>query len=86
MNGRTIAGFSLGAKKKMYDTEHGCAGCPYPEYAAFYDYYQDFEYADDWAKAALSGKATPFPGNGNADFTKFRFIGRAGELVCAIEV
>eukprot|EP00562_Extubocellulus_spinifer_P006104 CAMPEP_0178524064 /NCGR_PEP_ID=MMETSP0696-20121128/29437_1 /TAXON_ID=265572 /ORGANISM="Extubocellulus spinifer, Strain CCMP396" /LENGTH=592 /DNA_ID=CAMNT_0020155361 /DNA_START=84 /DNA_END=1862 /DNA_ORIENTATION=- len=80
LNGRTIAGFSLGAKKKMYDTEHGCAGCPYPEYAAFYDYYQDFEYADDWVKSAASGSATPFSGNGNADFSKFGFIGR-GEAV-----
>ena len=34
----SIAGFSLGAKKKMYDTK-SCAGCPYPEYSAFVDYY-----------------------------------------------
>ena len=77
LNGRTIAGFSLGAKKKMYDTDHGCAGCPYPEYSAFVDYYGNYEYADDWIKAALAGKATPFQGAGNADFSKFGFIGRA---------
>lgn len=79
LNGRTISGFSLGAKKKMYS---GCAGCPYPEYAAFYDYYQDFEYADDWVNSALAGSKTPFQGEGNADFSKFSFIGKAGE--CSI--
>ena len=76
LNGRTIAGFSLGARKKMYDTKN-CAGCPYPEYSAFVDYYGNYEYADDWVKAALAGKETPFQGAGNADFSKFGFIGKA---------
>ena len=76
VNGRSIAGFSLGAKKKMYDTK-SCAGCPYPEYSAFVDYYGNYEYADDWIRSALTGKATPFQGTGNADFTKFGFIGKA---------
>ena len=76
VNGRTIAGFSLGAKKKMYDTK-SCAGCPYPEYSAFVEYYGNYEYADDWVRSALTGKATPFQGTGNADFTKFGFTGKA---------
>lgn len=71
-NARTIAGFSTGAMKKMY-TE--CPGCPYPDYANFYNYYGAFDYANQWVLAALDGSSTNF-NNGNADFSKFSLVGR----------
>ena len=42
-NGRTLKGFSTGARAKMWD---GCPGCPYKTYSHFYEYYGDFDYAD----------------------------------------
>ena len=74
-NGRTIQGFSTAAEKKMYN---GCPGCPYPAYKAFYDYYGQFDYANQWVLAALDGTATSFT-NGNADFSKYSFTGRTGK-------
>jgi hypothetical protein len=73
-NGRTIAGFSKEAESKMYT---GCPGCPYPEFKAFYEYYKDFQYADHWVRAALTGKDTKFEARGNAAFSTVGLIGRA---------
>ena len=42
-NGRTLRGFSTGAKAKMWD---GCLGCPYTHYSLFYEYYGNFNYGD----------------------------------------
>jgi hypothetical protein len=53
----TLKGFSTGAQGKMYD---GCPGCPYRHYSMFYDYYGDFDYADKWVSAALSGTMMTF--------------------------
>jgi len=63
--GRTLQGFSTGAKGKMYT---GCPGCPYKEYKMFYDYYQSHTYADDWVLAGLDGTKATMGGKG-ADFT-----------------
>ena len=41
----------------MYD---GCPGCPYKTYTKFYKYYLDFDYADKWVSAALSGTDLTF--------------------------
>jgi len=71
-NGRTIQGFSTAAEAKMYS---GCPGCPYPAYKEFYDYYGEFDYANQWVLAAMDGTATDFT-NGNADFSKYTFSGR----------
>jgi len=71
-NGRTIAGFSTGAQKKMWD---GCPGCPYPAYEAYYNYYGEFDYANQWVLAALDGTETNFK-MGNADFSQYGFTGR----------
>merc|ERR1711971_686314 len=62
--GRTLQGFSLQAKAKMYD----CANCPYVTYKKFYDYYGDFDYADKWVTAALDGTKADFATSGDADF------------------
>jgi len=70
--GRTIQGFSTGAKKKMYE----CGDrCPYTDYKYFYDYYGSHTYADDWVTAALDGTDAGLD-NGNADFSKYGMDGR----------
>ena len=71
-NARTIAGFSTGAMKKMYTD---CPGCPYVDYEMFYNYYGEFDYANQWVLSALDGSSTSFS-NGNADFSKFSLVGR----------
>lgn len=62
-NGRTIQGFSTGAKAKMYD----CEKCPYPTYKKFYDYYGAFDYGDKWVQAAFAKAQASFD-NGSANF------------------
>jgi len=57
-NGRKLAGFSTGAKGKMYE----CTNCPYDDYKKFYDYYGSFTYADDWVTAAFDKGKTAFTG------------------------
>ena len=42
-NGRTLKGFSTGARKKMWDGPK-CPGCPYKTYSQFYEYYGNFDY------------------------------------------
>jgi len=74
-NGRTIAGFSTGAKAKMYE----CDNCPYVDYKKFFDYYGSFDYANQWVLAAFSGGKTSFQ-NGNADFGEFTFAGRTESI------
>ena len=44
-NGRTLKGFSTGARKKMWDGS-GCAGCPYKTFSQFYEFYGNFDYGD----------------------------------------
>ena len=77
-NGRTIQGFSIGAQKKMFD---GCKGCPYDAYVDFYNYYGQFDYANQWVLAALEGRATTGFTNGGADFSKYGFTGRTGKFL-----
>jgi hypothetical protein len=75
-NGRTLQGFSTGAQEKMYE----CANCPYVDYKKFVDYYGDFDYANKFVVAALSGGSTNYKtGRGNADFSKYTFVGRTGK-------
>ena len=76
-NGRTIAGFSTSAFKKMYQ---GCKGCPYAEYTKYYDYYGQYDYAHQWVTAAFDGTSTSFK-NGNANFASYGFTGRTGEWI-----
>eukprot|EP00966_Prymnesium_polylepis_P195865 4539709-Prymnesium_polylepis.2 len=64
-NGRTIRGFSTGAQAKMFDS---CPGCPYKDYQMAYNYYGDFDFGDKWVLAAVTGTATGFANNGNANF------------------
>jgi len=71
-NGRTIAGFSTGARDKMRLT---CKGCPYTDFKYFYDYYGTDEYAHELVEAAFEGKKTQFS-NGNADFSQYDYIGK----------
>ena len=54
---RTMKGFSTSAESRMYN---GCVGCPYKTFSAFYDYYEDFDYADKWVSAALNGTNMAF--------------------------
>ena len=49
---RTIQGFSTGAQSKMYSD---CPGCPYMTYSKFYSYFGNFDYADMFVSAALTG-------------------------------
>mmetsp|Transcript_20680 Transcript_20680/g.43807 ORF Transcript_20680/g.43807 Transcript_20680/m.43807 type:complete len:555 (+) Transcript_20680:69-1733(+) len=72
LNGRTIAGFSTGARDKM---RVGCKGCPYEDFLYFYDYYGSDTYAHDWVTAAFAGDKTTFR-NGNADFSQYGMDGK----------
>ena len=75
-NARTLQGFSTGAQEKMYE----CDNCPYVDYKKFVDYYGDFDYANKFVLAALSGGSTNFKnGLGNADFSKYTMVGRTGK-------
>jgi hypothetical protein len=66
-NGRKLAGFSTGAKKKMRD---GCVGCPYEDFMKFYNYYGMDTYADHWVTAAFDkGKTTFTAPASNTDFS-----------------
>ena len=73
-NGRHIKGFSTAARSKMYE---GCAGCPFPEYLKYYNYYGVFDYANNWITAALTGGSTSI-NNYAADFSKYGLTGRGG--------
>jgi hypothetical protein len=75
-NARTLQGFSTGARAEMYE----CDNCPYVDYQKFVNYYGDFDYANKFVLAALSGGSTNFKnGRGNADFSKYTFTGRSGK-------
>jgi len=71
-NGRSIAGFSTGAGKKM----RKCETCPYTDYQYFYDYYGREDYAHHWVESAFDKTNTDFT-NGNADFSNASFDGMA---------
>jgi len=75
-NGRTIQGFSTAAESKMFN---GCKGCPYDAYVDYYNYYGEFDYANQWVLAAYEGGETSFK-NGNADFSKYGFTGRSESI------
>jgi len=68
---RSIAGFSTAAQKKMAD----CANCPYVTYEAFWDYYGEYDYANQIVLAAFNGESTNFR-NFNNDFGLYGFTGR----------
>ncbi|KAL3789110.1 hypothetical protein ACHAW5_004165 [Stephanodiscus triporus] len=71
-NDRTIAKFSTKADEQQLA---GCPGCPYKDFMYFYEYYGTHDYAHKWVEAAFAGIATEFA-NGNADFSKYTFVGR----------
>ena len=75
----TLKGFSTSAKTKMYD---GCPGCPYKTYKQFYDYYLDFDYADKWVSAALSGENMSFA-SGKHSPNNFAVLGDAARIEAA---
>ena len=53
-NGRTLAGFSTGAKKKMLEDGYGKRELPgTTDFMKFNDYYGVDDYADHWVTAAL---------------------------------
>jgi len=68
---RTIQGFSTSAEKKM----NNCDNCPYSMYEKFYDYYGEYDYANQIVLAAFAGEATSFK-NFNNDFLPYGFSGR----------
>jgi hypothetical protein len=75
----TLKGFSTSAKTKMYD---GCPGCPYKTYTKFYKYYLDFDYADKWVSAALSGENMDFT-SGKHSPNNFAVLGDAARVEAA---
>ncbi|CAB9501129.1 expressed unknown protein [Seminavis robusta] len=66
-NGRTLAGFSTGAEKKM-----GKCGpqCPYVDYAKYLNYFGEFDYGNQWIMAAFEKRETKFS-MGNVDFRPY---------------
>lgn len=78
VNGRTLAGFSLGAESKMGK----CQACPYVDYQKFLDYYDAFDYGDQWVTAAFEGKGTNFK-LGNVDFETFSETARNEAAIVA---
>ena len=76
---RTLKGFSTGAQGEMYNVDNGCLGCPYKHYLQFYDYYGDFDYADKWVSAALSGTDMTFA-SGKHGPNNFATLGDAARV------
>jgi len=68
---RTIQGFSTAAQKKMAE----CANCPYEMYKKFYDFYGQFDYANQIVLAAFAGTETNFK-NFNNDFGLYNYEGK----------
>merc|ERR1719181_2454459 len=67
-NGRTLAGFSTGAGKKML--ESGNKKRDYDDFMKFKTYYGVNDYADHWVTKALDGAKTEFTGSAsNTDFS-----------------
>lgn len=62
-NDRTLENMSLQARQFMYD----CTNCPHVDFEKFYEYYNSYDYAHQWVKAAYEGGVTPFK-YGNANF------------------
>lgn len=81
-NSRTLASFSTDAKTLMYD----CPQCPYNTYQKFYDYYGEYDYANQFIMTALDQGTTTFR-MGNADLSGYDLAGRAGtlETFCRVE-
>ena len=75
---RTMKGFSTSAEGKMYNGSD-CAGCPYKTFSAFYDYYEDFDYADKWVSAALDGTNMAFS-SGRHGPNNFATLGDAARI------
>ncbi|KAI2512500.1 hypothetical protein MHU86_1953 [Fragilaria crotonensis] len=75
-NSRTLASFSTDAKTLMYD----CPQCPYNTYQKFYDYYGEFDYANQFIMTALDQGTTTFR-MGNADLSGYDLAGRAEFLM-----
>ena len=75
---RTMKGFSTSAEGKMYNGSN-CAGCPYKTFSAFYDYYEDFDYADKWVSAALDGTNMTFS-SGRHGPNNFATLGDAARI------
>ena len=71
INKRSIQGFSTGAQKKMAE----CDSCPYKMYQKFYDYYGQYDYANQLVLAAFSGSKTNFD-NFNNDYGLYGFDGK----------
>ena len=68
---RSIAGFSTSAEKKMAN----CENCPYSMYQKFYDYYGQYDYANQIVLQAFAGSKTNFK-NFNNDFGLYGFDGK----------
>lgn len=71
VNKRTIQGFSIAAKKTMWQ----CQDCPYDYYKAFVEYYGFFDYGNQIVTAAFEGQKTKF-NNFNSDFGIYGYDGR----------
>jgi hypothetical protein len=79
INKRSIQGFSTAAKKKMAE----CENCPYKMYEKFYDYYGQYDYANQITLAAMSGQKTNFD-NFDMDMGLYGFDGRTRKLLYII--
>eukprot|EP00980_Cylindrotheca_fusiformis_P003785 scaffold834_cov123-Cylindrotheca_fusiformis.AAC.32 len=62
-NYRTIADLSNDAEEKMWE----CSHCPITEFRKFYEYYEEFNYADRIISSAFNAQKTNMK-NGNMDF------------------
>lgn len=65
-NGRTLAGFSIGAEEKMAK----CDACPYVDYAKYLNYYGEYDYGHQYVSAAFAQRSTNFS-HGNVDFSTY---------------
>jgi hypothetical protein len=68
---RTIQEFSTAAQKKMME----CANCPYEMYEKFYNFYGQYDYANQIVLAAFAGTETNFK-NFNNDFGLYNYEGK----------
>jgi hypothetical protein len=79
INKRSIQGFSTAAQSKMAE----CENCPYKMYQKFYDYYGQYDYANQIVLAAMSGQNTNFD-NFNMDMGLYGYDGRERKCYTSI--
>jgi hypothetical protein len=75
-NSRSLASFSTKVKSLMHDCRH----CPYDIYLKYFQYYGEYDYANQMITAAFDKQSTSFK-KGNANFSQYNEEGQSGKIM-----